>query len=193
MKIFRSKLFVGLGVLFTVFAVLALIIANQPGEFTITRAQTIAAAPQEVFEHIHDFKKFQNWSPWAKLDPNVVMTYEGPPTGPGTKFKWSGNEQVGEGQMTLVESKPPEQAKMKLEFVRPFEDTADVQFDLKPEGAGSTNVSWSMSGKRGFIEKAMCMVMDMDKMIGTDFEKGLASLKSLVEGQKASSPAPASP
>lgn len=153
--------------------------AFQPSEFRISRTTTITAPPAAVFEYCNDLHKWQEWSPWAKLDPNCTITYEGPATGVGSSFKWSGNNEVGEGKMTIIESKPNELVRNKLEFIKPFEATSTVDFALKPEGA-NTQLSWTMNGTNGFMGKCISLVMNCDKMMGTEFEKGFANLKSVL-------------
>ena len=160
-----------------------IIVALQPSDYRITRSATIAAPAGAVFAQVNDMRKFQGWSPWAKLDPDVKNTFEGPPAGAGAVSKWSGNKKVGEGMMTITESKPNELITMKLEFIKPFASVADVQFDFKPEGQG-TAVTWTMSGKKNFMSKAFCLFANMDKMVSGDFEKGLANLKQLLEKPK---------
>jgi hypothetical protein len=181
---FKSILLKLLFVLVALFAVLCAIIAMRPGEFSVTRTATMAAAPAAVFEQVNDLKKWETWSPWAKIDPNAKMTYEGPSTGEGSKASWDGNSNVGAGTMTITESKPSELIRMRLDFVRPMEGTSDVEFTFKPEG-DQTAVSWSMSGKNNFIAKAIGLVFDCEAMIGTEYEKGLANLKSIVEEKPA--------
>ena len=166
-----------------VVVVFAGVVAMQPGEFRVERSTTIAAAPAEVFAHVNDFHKWDAWSPWAKIDPNAKESFEGAPAGEGAILKWSGNSDVGEGSMTLTESRPPEFIRIKLDFVRPFEDTSTVEFHFK-ESDSQTQVTWSMYGKNNFIAKAMCLFMNMDKMIGDKYEEGLASMKAVVEGKK---------
>jgi hypothetical protein len=144
------------------------------------RSATIAAPADVVFSQVNDFHNWESWSPWAKLDPAAKNTFEGPTAGTGAIFKWSGNSEVGEGKMTVTESHPHDLIGIKLDFVRPFEDTCDVAFAFAPE-AERTVVTWSMSGHKNFISKAVCMFMDMDKMVGGDFEKGLAQLKTVAE------------
>ena len=122
--------------------------------------------------------KWQEWSPWAKLDPNAKTTFEGPQSGVGSAFAWAGNSQVGEGKMTIIESQPNESVKFKLDFAAPFESTSQAEFQLKPEGSG-TNVTWSMTGERPFLARAICIVFNGDKMVGETFEKGLANLGSV--------------
>jgi len=158
---------------------LVVIVAMQPSEFHVTRSATLAAAAPEIFEQVNDFHNWQEWSPWARLDPNAKTTFEGPRAGAGAVLIWAGNEQVGEGRMTLTESRPNDLIRIKLDFVKPMEGTSDVEFTFRPEGA-QTAVTWTMTGYRNFMSKAMCLFMNVDKMIGTDFEKGLANLKSVV-------------
>lgn len=156
-------------------------VAQRPDQFTISRSIQIAAPPDTVFPHMNDLRKSMEWSPWAKLDPNMKSTFEGPDAGEGAKYHWVSDQQnVGEGKMTIVESRPNELVKCELEFIKPMQGKSTVDFILQPEGDG-TVVTWKMYGKQQFMEKAFCMFMDMDKMVGGDFEKGLQNLKSLVE------------
>jgi uncharacterized protein YndB with AHSA1/START domain len=171
------KILIGIAV---VVLVLVVVVAVQPSEYRVVRTATIAAPPAAVFEQVNDFHKWEAWSPWAKLDPEAKETHEGPPAGEGAIMKWSGNAEVGEGSMTILESQPPERIKIKLAFLKPFEATATTLFKFEPEGEG-TKVTWDMSGQNNFIGKAMCLVMDMDKMLGGQFEQGLANIKSVVE------------
>lgn len=172
-------------VLITVVAAFAAYVAAQPAAYVVERRTVIDAPPAKVFAHIDDFRKWQAWSPWAKRDPQAKAVFEGPPAGKGAIFKWSGNDEVGEGQMTIVDSRPAEAVRIALAFVKPFEDSADVGFDLKDEG-GKTSVTWRIAGSNGFLERAIMTAMriDLEKMIGADYEKGLASLKSVVEAEK---------
>lgn len=157
-----------------------IVVAMQPAEFRITRLAKMSSEPTRVFEQVNDFHKWEAWSPWAKLDPNAKATFEGPDSGEGAKFSWAGNDKVGEGTQTIVESKPDERIRIRLDFEKPMKDTSEAEFTFKPEGE-QTVVTWSMYGKKNFVSKAFCMFMDMDKMIGSEFEKGLASLKTIVE------------
>jgi Polyketide cyclase / dehydrase and lipid transport len=116
------------------------------------------------------------------VDPAVKTTFEGPPAGTGAAFTWAGNNQVGEGRMTITESRPNELIRFKLDFVKPFSGTSTAEFTFKPEG-NQTAVTWSLSGKKNFISKAISVFMSMDKMIGGLFEKGLADLKSISESE----------
>lgn len=167
----------------TVVGIFAIVVALQPGEYKVTRTATIDAAPAVVFTHLNDFHKWEAWSPWAKLDPNAKNSFEGPESGKGSIFTWAGNGEIGEGRMEILESKPGETVKIKLEFFKPMADVCDTDFALKTEG-NQTVVTWTMAGKKDYVSKAVCMFMNMDKMIGDDFEKGLASIKTIVETEK---------
>jgi hypothetical protein len=166
-----------------VLAALAAYVATRPGEFSVTRSASFAAPAPAVFVQVNELKKWEAWSPWAKKDPQMKQTYQGPPAGTGAVTSWVGNKDVGEGRMTIVESRPAELIRFKLEFLEPFAATNSAEFTFKEQG-GRTEVSWSMSGQNNFIGKAMGVVFDFDRMIGADFEAGLASLKTLVEEAK---------
>ena len=164
---------------------LAIAIAMQPDTFHVERSATMAAPPDAVFAQVNDFHKWEAWSPWLKVDPNAKTTYEGPAEGEGAIFRWAGNAEVGEGSMTIVESRPPEYVRISLEFKKPFEDTAVTELTLKPEG-DKTTVTWSMDGHNNFMSKAFgLLVMDMEAMIGGKYEEGLASMKQIVEAAPA--------
>jgi uncharacterized protein YndB with AHSA1/START domain len=166
------------------FIVVVLVVAAlQPADFKITRTATIAAPPADVFAQVNELRKWEAWSPWAKLDPAMKVTYDGPPAGTGASYAWAGNSQVGEGRMTITESRSPELVRMKLEFLKPFAAVNDTEFAFKPE-TNQTVVTWSMSGKNNFVSKVFCLFMNMDKMVGKDFEKGLAQLKAVAETKK---------
>lgn len=167
----------------TIIAIFAIVVALQPAEYKVSRSATFDAPPEVVYAHLNDFHKWEAWSPWAKLDPSAKNSFEGPESGAGSIFKWSGNDEIGEGKMEILESKPGESVKIKLEFVRPMADVCDTDFALKAEGK-QTVVTWTMAGKKDYVSKAVCMFMNMDKMIGGDFEKGLGNIKSIVEGEK---------
>jgi uncharacterized protein YndB with AHSA1/START domain len=158
------------------------VVAMQPSEFRVERSATIAAPPAVVFAQVNDFHNWDAWSPWAKLDPSCKYTYEGAPAGTGAGFAWAGNNEVGEGRMTITDSQPPELIRIKLDFIKPFENTANAQFTFKPEG-DQTVVTWTMSGQNNFLAKAVHLVMNIDKMVGGDFEKGLAQMKTVAENK----------
>ncbi len=156
------------------------IVAVQPSDFRIARTATISAPAPAVFAHVNDFHKWEAWSPWAQLDPAMKQTYGGASAGAGAVYAWAGNREVGEGRMTLMESRPTELIRIKLEFLRPFKGTNIAEFTFKPEG-DQTVVTWAMTGENNFIAKAVSLVMNMDRMVGGQFEKGLARMKSVVE------------
>lgn len=171
------------GVLFGFLIGFVVVVARRPDEFAVQREADFAAPPTVVFAQVNDFHAWDAWSPWAKLDPNSVVTFDGAPSGPGAKFAWSGNKKVGEGRMTIVDSKSPEFVKIKLEFIKPFAATNDTLFTFAPRGTG-THVTWRMTGRSpGFMHKAICALMNMDKMVGRDFEKGLANMKQIAEAK----------
>ena len=165
-----------------VLVVLAAVIATRPDTFTIHRAITIAAPPQIPFTLVNDFHAWAGWSPWEKLDPAMKKTFNGPPAGPGAQYAWVGNDKVGEGRMTIASSKASDEIEIKLEFLKPWEATSQTLFSFKPAGAG-TEVLWTMNGHNNFMAKAMCLFMDMDKMIGPDFERGLGQMKTSAEAE----------
>lgn len=171
-----KKILLGLVAVIIIFLI---VVARQPADFRISRSAVIAAPPAAVFAQINDFHQWNAWSPWAKLDPKATNTFEGPASGVGAKFGWSGNNEVGEGAMTITESKPDESVVMKLDFIRPFAATNTTEFTLKPEGNG-TAVMWTMSGQNGFMGKAVGLFMNCDKMVGTQFEEGFENLKTVV-------------
>jgi uncharacterized protein YndB with AHSA1/START domain len=173
----------GLAVIVAAAVVFVIVVALQPAAFRITRSATIAAPPAEVFAQVNDFHNWDAWSPWAKLDPACKYTFEGPPSGTGAVFTWSGNDQVGEGRMTITESRPNELIRIQLDFIRPFKSTCTTEFEFKPEGE-QTAVTWTMSGEKDFLSKGFCLFMDMDKTVGGDFEKGLAQMKAVTEAAK---------
>ena len=178
----RKKIIIALVSLLVLILVFVGIVALQPTDFRITRSATFNAPRAVVFSQVDDFHNWQAWSPWAKLDPAAKNTFEGPASGKGASFKWSGNDEIGEGKMTVLESRPSELISIKLEFIRPFEDTSTTDFTFV--GADDeTVVTWSMTGKHNFISKAMCLFMNMDKMVGDDFEKGLGQMKVISEKQ----------
>ncbi len=156
---------------------LIVVIAGRPDEFVVARSTVIAAPPDKVFPHVNELKKWEDWSPWAKLDRQAKSTFSGPVAGVGSSMAWDGNKKVGAGKMTIVESQPSNLIRIRLEFLRPFQATNAAEFNFRPEGA-QTLVTWNMAGKNNFFFKVL---MDCDAMVGKDFEKGLSSLKAVVE------------
>lgn len=160
--------------------VFAAVVATRPAEFRLERSLKMAASPAVAFAQVEDFHRWEAWSPWAKLDAAMKTKYEGPASGNGASYWWSGNDKVGEGRMTITDVKPAEQVTVKLEFLKPFEQTNTTIFNFKG-GEGGTTVIWAMEGKNNFMGKAFSLVMNMEKMVGPDFEKGLAGMKVAAE------------
>lgn len=157
-----------------------IVIAGQPSEFVVSRSATFFAPPEKVFPHVNDLHRWEAWSPWAKLDPNAKNSFTGPESGAGAAMAWDGNKKIGAGKMTIVESKPNESIRLNLEFIRPFRGTSAVDFKFRSE-ANQTVVTWTMTGKSNFFFKVFGLFKNCDDMVGRDYEKGLASLKSVAE------------
>ena len=173
-----TPILIGLAAIIALFVI---IVALRPSDFRVTRSAAIAAPSEAVFAQVNDLHKFQDWSPWAKLDPDARTAYEGPDAGIGAAFAWAGNCKIGEGRMTITDSRPNERVRFKLEFMKPFKGNSNAEFTFKPDG-GQTVVTWTMSGNNSnFMCKLMGLFMNCDKMVGGQFEKGLAQMKSLVE------------
>jgi uncharacterized protein YndB with AHSA1/START domain len=162
---------------------LFVLLVGRPDEFKVTRSATIAAPPATVFEQVNDFHKWDAWSPWAKLDPACRNTFSGAAAGKDAGFAWDGNSKVGAGRMTITECQPPELIRINLEFLRPFKSTNTTEFTFRPQSS-QTLVTWSMSGKNNFMSKVFGVFMDCDTMVGKDFEKGLAGIRTIAEAAK---------
>jgi uncharacterized protein YndB with AHSA1/START domain len=171
------KALIALAVVAVVFAVA---VAMQPDEFRVARSATIAAPVPEVFAQVNDFRRWQAWSPYDKLDPAMKRAYDGAPAGKGAVYSWAGNGHAGEGRATIVESRPNELVRIRLDFVKPFAATSVAEFAFKPEG-DRTTVEWSLAGTNNFVAKAVHLFMNTDRMVGGQFEEGLAGLKSVAE------------
>ena len=170
-----------LAVVVVIIIVFAVIVALQPADFRVARSTLVAAPPPAVFAQVNDFHKWNAWNPWGKIDPSMKQSYEGAPAGPGAVYTWTGNKEVGEGRMTITDSRPSDLIRVKLEFYKPFAATNTAEFSFVPEG-NQTRVTWSMFGEKNFMAKAVHLFMSMDKMIGGQFEKGLADMKAAAEG-----------
>ena len=164
------------------FALLAVAIATRPADFRVERSATIAAPPLAVFDQVNDFHNWDNWSPWAKLDPAMTVTHSGPPAGVGAGYAWDGNKQAGRGRMTITDSQPGERVGIDLRFEKPFRANNAAEFTFAP-AAGGTAVRWVMTGRKNFLFKAVGLFMNMDKVVGRDFEKGLAAMRAVAEGR----------
>lgn len=176
--------------LLVVVAGLAALVTSQPDTFRVARTASLKAPPSAVFPLINNLREWKEWSPYEKLDPDMKKTFEGAELGVGSSYTWSGNSQAGEGTMTITESQPDQLVVIKLEFRKPFAAVCRAKFEIEPEGAGS-KVTWSMEGANDFMGKAIHLVMDMDGMVGKDFEDGLKDLD--VAALKRATPPPQNP
>jgi hypothetical protein len=158
----------------------AVAVAMQPGEFRVSRSTVIKAPIGSIFPHVNDLHKWEAWSPWAKLDPHAKTTFEGTEKGVGALMRWEGNREVGVGSMEIIESRADEFIKTRLIFLKPMAGLSHGEFAFEPV-SGGTRVTWSMTGKNNLAGKAVGLVMNCDKMVGGNFEQGLANLKELAE------------
>jgi len=161
-------------------AILAGMITLQSETYTVSRSIVVAAPASVVFAQINDFHNWAKWSPWEKLDPSMTRSYEGATAGTGAVYRWSGNSKAGEGIMRITESRPGDRIAVQLAFSRPYASSSDVTFTLHPDGKNS-GVTWSMVGKNNFALKAVSFFSSMDRLLGPDFERGLADLKIVAE------------
>jgi uncharacterized protein YndB with AHSA1/START domain len=172
-----SNVLIGIGVAIVLFLIF---VATRPATFHIERSITVAAPPDRPFAQVNDLHAWAAWSPYEKKDPNMQRTFDGAPSGTGAGYAWKGDQNVGEGRMTIVQSEPPSQIVIKLEFTKPFTATNTATFTFAPV-AGGTRVTWAMDGTNNFVAKALHLFMNMDKMVGDDFQRGLVALKTVSE------------
>ena len=163
-----------------VLLLLFIIAARRPDEFSVKRSIDIRAPADKVFALINDFSQWPKWSPWEKLDPNLQRTLSGAEAGRGSVYEWQGNKQVGAGRMEILDSVPPTRVDIKLSFLKPFRAENRTIFTITPVDAAS-RVLWEMTGTNNFMFKLMGLVMNMEKIVGGDFEKGLAAMKAEAE------------
>lgn len=161
-------------------AVLVAVIAAQPADYRVERSLSMKAPAKIVFDTVADFSTFEKWSPWAALDPGMKKEIKG--TGKGATYYWNGNDQVGEGRMTITNVVEPSKIDIGLEFIRPFASKAETGWTIAADGEGS-KVTWWMTGHNNFVAKAMGLVMNFEEMIGKDYDKGLGALKPIVEAK----------
>jgi len=154
--------------------------ATRPDSFSVRRAASIQASPEKIFPLINDFSRWSAWSPYEKKDPAMKRSFSGPAAGKGAVYAWEGNGEVGQGRMEIADAVAPSRVTLKLDFVKPFEAHNKVDFTLEPKG-GATEVTWAMDGPMPFISKVVTLFVDMDRMVGGDFEAGLANLKAIAE------------
>ena len=161
-------------------ALIVVVIALRPSHYRIVRSTTVAAPPGAVMDLIDDFHQWNRWSPWDKLDPTQKVTIGGAPRGVGATYHWVGTKN-GEGRMEIVEHHPNALVGIQLEFVKPFASRSRCDFNVRPTDAGCS-VEWSIIGTNDFTAKAFGLFVNMDRMLGRDFERGLANLKAAAEG-----------
>jgi len=159
---------------------LLLYVTTKPDTFRIQRSATIKAPPEKIFPLINDFHRWVSWSPYEKKDPTMKRTYSGAADGKDSVYEWDGDQNVGQGRMEIIESTPPSKIAIKLDFMKPFEAHNIAEFTLH-RGAETTNVTWAMQGPLSYAAKIIHLFFDMDRMVGKDFEAGLANLKALAE------------
>ena len=167
-------------ILVVAIVVVLVLAARKPAGFRIERATSIKAPPDKIFALINDFRNWRAWSPWERMDPNLRRSYSGAERGEGAVYEWEGNSKVGKGRMEIVEAPPPSRVAIKLDFLKPFEAHNTAEFTLVPRG-DATEVTWAMHGPNLFIGKVMSLFVSMDRIIGKDFEAGLANLKAAAE------------
>ena len=161
-------------------AIVLILAATKPDTFSVRRAATIKAPPEKIFPAISDFHQWTSWSPWEHRDPAMKRTYSGADSGKGAVYAWDGNKNVGSGRMEILDVSVPSKIVIKLDFLKPFEAHNTAEFTMLPQG-DATNLTWVMHGPLVFMAKVMHVFINMDRMIGKDFEAGLANLKRITE------------
>jgi uncharacterized protein YndB with AHSA1/START domain len=173
-------MYTALLIILLVVAAVAIYAATRPNSFRVERSLLISASPERIFALINDFHAWTKWSPYENLDPNLQRSYSGAASGQGAAYAWQGNGKAGKGSMTIAQSQPPSHIAIDLDFIKPFRATNKVDFTIAPEG-GAARVTWAMQGQWPYMAKLMGLFMNMDNLIGRDFEKGLANLKAETE------------
>lgn len=183
---FRTIALIVGALIFISIGIVLVVATTKPDVFRVERIALIKASPEQIFPLINDLQRgFTSWSPYEKKDPDMQRTFTGPENGKGAVYEWDGDDNVGKGRLEITDASAPSNVTMKLDFVRPFEAHNIVEFELESQGE-ATKVKWAMHGPMPFVSKVMSVFFDMDKMIGSDFESGLANLKTLVESRAAS-------
>jgi uncharacterized protein YndB with AHSA1/START domain len=167
-------------VLAIVIVIVLILAAAKPATFSVQRAIDIAAPPERIFPLISDFHQWGSWSPWENKDPEMKRSFSGPQSGKGAIYGWEGNKNVGSGRMEILEASAPSKILIQLDFFTPFEAHNTAEFTIQPQG-GASHVHWVMRGPAPFTSKLMQVFMNFDRMIGKDFEAGLASMKKVAE------------
>lgn len=173
---FRKIFIIGASVVVALLALFLIAAALQPDDFSVERSATFDASPAALFAQVNDHRNFVKWNPFNELDPDVKNTFSGTDSGVGAVCYWKGNSRTGAGSSTIIESKPNELVRLRMDFKEPMENTSTVDFTFKPEG-DKTLVTWKMYGPQNFVGKAFSLVMSTEKMCGPMFEKGLASME----------------
>lgn len=171
---------IGLAVVIVLVAGVLVVAATRPDTFRVSRTTTIQAPAERIYAFIHDFNRWGAWSPYEKKDPAMKRSFAGPAAGKGAVYAWEGNKDVGKGRMEIAEATAPSRVTLNLDFSEPFEAHNVVDFTLQPKG-DATEVTWAMRGPMPFISKLITLFIDMDRMVGGDFEAGLANLKAVAE------------
>jgi len=148
--------------------------------YTVERSTTVAATPERVYREVADFRRWAHWSPWEDIDPDLRRSYSGAESGVGAVYEWAGNRKAGRGRMGIVEAQEPTTVRIDLQFERPWKARNDTTFSIEPEAFGS-RVTWSMTGRKTLMTRVMGVFVSMDKLLGKDFERGLARLKATAE------------
>jgi carbon monoxide dehydrogenase subunit G len=170
-----------IGIIFAVvLAGILIFAATKPDIFRVQRSTSINAPPEKIFPLINEFDRWGTWSPYEKRDPAMKRSRSGPSSGKGAVYGWEGNSQIGTGRMEIMEALPPSKIVIKLDFLKPFEAHNTAEFTLEGKG-DTTSVTWAMHGPANYISKLMGVFINMDSMIGKDFEAGLANLKTVAE------------
>jgi len=175
----ETRMVIALIILAIIVVALLIVISTRPNSFRLERTTRIAAPPERVFPLINDFHEWPKWSPFEKLDTDLKRTYSGAPSGVGAGYAWDGKN-AGAGAMEITQSTPSSRILIKLDFTKPFEAHNTADFTIASDGGGSV-VTWAMYGPQGFMNKAMSLVMSMDKLVGGQFDEGLANLKRVSE------------
>ena len=173
-------MFIALIILAIVILAILAMAAVRPNEFSIVRSADYHTSPDKIFTQLNDFKNWKTWSPWEAMDPNMNRSYSGATSGKGAKYAWVGNKKVGEGNMEITRSSPSTSLELNLNFLKPFKASNITEFTILPKGE-VTKLIWEMRGPSPLMMKIMHLFVDMDAMVGKDFERGLENLRGVVE------------
>jgi uncharacterized protein YndB with AHSA1/START domain len=171
---------IGAAIVVVLIAAVLLFAATRPDSFRVMRTTSIKAPPERIFPLINEFNRWSAWSPYEKKDPAMKRTFSGPAAGKGAVYAWEGNKDVGKGRLEIADASVPSRVVLNLDFSEPFEAHNVVDFTLEPKG-DATQVTWAMRGPMPFLSKVITLFVDMDRMVGGDFETGLANLKAIAE------------